>query len=229
MLLCSGAHEVCAECFSLLPAVRYTITCPQCRETIRANSNPNRGLLAALKLSMQANEREMAATAAASEAAAQAASAGRNAEKAVRKFERQRTEGTNANFYWLGLPGYDPSSLGRRRIKRSRSFVWRDLHSPHGSPAMLYLRLFAFCVLAASATGLRLALAPSPIKTRSTAIAMQYGQQQQGGYAQQAGGYGQQQGGQQAGGYGQQQGGQQAGGYGQQQGGQQQGGYGGGY
>ena len=79
---------------------------------------------------------------------------------------------------------------------------------------MLYLRLFAFCFLAASATGLRPALAPKLIKTRSTAIAMQYGQQQQGGYGQQqAGGYGQQ--GQQQGGYGQEQGGQQAGGYGQ--------------
>ena len=90
--------------------------------------NPNRGLLAALKLSMQANEREIAATAAASEeAAAQAASAERNAEKAMRKFERQRTEGAYGNsFSWLALPGYDPSSLGRRRIKRSRTFVWRD-------------------------------------------------------------------------------------------------------
>ena len=70
------------------------------------------------------------------------------------------------------------------------------------------MRLFAFCFLAASATGLKPALAPSTIKTRSPAIAMQYGQQQgygqqqQGGYGQQQGGYGQQQGG-----YGQQQGG----------------------
>ena len=90
---------------------------------------------------------------------------------------------------------------------------------------MLYLRLFAFCFLAASATGLKPALAPSTIKTRSPAIAMQYGQQQ--GYGQQQqGGYGQQQGmqggyGGQQGGYGGQQGGygQQGGQYGQQQGG----------
>ena len=53
------------------------------------------------------------------------------------------------------------------------------------------MRLFAFCFLAASATGLKPALAPSTIKTRSPAIAMQYGgygqqqQQQQGGYGQQ--------------------------------------------
>ena len=61
------------------------------------------------------------------------------------------------------------------------------------SPGMLYMRLFAFCFLAASATGLKPALAPSTIKTRSPAVAMQYGQQQ--GYGQQQqGGYGQQQG-----------------------------------
>ena len=49
------------------------------------------------------------------------------------------------------------------------------------------MRLFAFCFLAASATGLKPALAPSTIKMRSPAVAMQYGQQQGYGQQQQGG------------------------------------------
>lgn len=97
MLLCSGAHEVCAECLEALPVTEGTISCPQCRETVRATSNPNRGLLAALKASALARQREATATAAVETAEAEAATARRQAATAQQKLARQqRTEQTAA-------------------------------------------------------------------------------------------------------------------------------------
>ena len=56
MLLCSGSHELCAGCVSMLDITGGSWTCPQCRESVRATSNPNRSLMAALELHARVKE-----------------------------------------------------------------------------------------------------------------------------------------------------------------------------
>lgn len=71
MLLCSGSHELCAGCVSMLDITGGSWTCPQCRESVRATSNPNRSLMAALELHARVKEHteELKAEAAKLEAA----------------------------------------------------------------------------------------------------------------------------------------------------------------
>ncbi len=51
VLPCSGAHEICRTCVAALRKVDGTIQCPKCREDATGAVNPNRGLIAALRLS----------------------------------------------------------------------------------------------------------------------------------------------------------------------------------
>ena len=48
---CSGAHEICRTCVAALRKADGTIQCPKCREEATGAVNPNRGLIAALRLS----------------------------------------------------------------------------------------------------------------------------------------------------------------------------------
>ena len=72
VLACSGAHELCEQCIAASPRVSSKLVCPQCREHV-ATSNPNRGLIAALR--MHAGSRAREATAAGAAAVAEAAAA----------------------------------------------------------------------------------------------------------------------------------------------------------
>jgi uncharacterized Zn finger protein (UPF0148 family) len=51
VLPCSGAHEICRTCVAALRKADGTIQCPKCREDATGAVNPNRGLIAALRLS----------------------------------------------------------------------------------------------------------------------------------------------------------------------------------
>ena len=51
VLPCSGAHEICRTCVAALRKADGTIQCPTCREDATGAVNPNRGLIAALRLS----------------------------------------------------------------------------------------------------------------------------------------------------------------------------------
>ena len=51
VLPCSGAHEICRTCVAALRKADGTIQCPKCREDATGAVNPNRGLMAALRLS----------------------------------------------------------------------------------------------------------------------------------------------------------------------------------
>ena len=47
---CSGAHEICRTCVAALRKADGAIQCPKCREDATGAVNPNRGLIAALRL-----------------------------------------------------------------------------------------------------------------------------------------------------------------------------------
>ena len=51
VLPCSGAHEICRTCVAALRKADGAIQCPKCREDATGAVNPNRGLIAALRLS----------------------------------------------------------------------------------------------------------------------------------------------------------------------------------
>ena len=50
VLPCSGAHEICRTCVAALRKADGAIQCPKCREDATGAVNPNRGLIAALRL-----------------------------------------------------------------------------------------------------------------------------------------------------------------------------------
>ena len=96
VLACSGAHELCEQCIAALPRVSSKLVCPQCREHV-ATSNPNRGLIAALRMHAGSRAREATAAGAAVVAEAAAAASERQAAQAERKLSRKVAEhGRNA-------------------------------------------------------------------------------------------------------------------------------------
>ena len=110
MLLCSGSHELCAECVAKLKVQEGRWHCPQCREPVRAISNPNRSLTAALEINIRVTQHaaDLAATVAEAQAAKRQRSAARKQRATTAR--RQRAEAPTA--WWQAVPPWTTYAIG---------------------------------------------------------------------------------------------------------------------